>query len=338
MKFLKGSIFPNKWKELFYIIALLLVPINSINLTAETKRIDYRQEMRSFVEQISRTARRERPGFIVIPQNGLELVTVNGKPEGKPVNSYLDAIDGIGCEELFFGYGGDGWVTPVNTREYFLSYLSLYKKKGKAVLVIDYVKGSSRAKRSFELSKKYGFISFRGERSLSKFPGKAYGLNGRSITSIREAGNFLYLINYSGFGSLSQFLTGLKKIGYDLLILDAVFREKFLTKKEVSSLRRKPGGGRRLVLSYLSIGEAEDYRYYWKDPWKKNPPPFLAKENPEWKGNYKVKFWMGEWKEIIAGREDGRGFKTSYLKKILDAGFDGVYLDIVDAAMYFEGR
>ncbi len=330
--------FLKKLKVLFFVIIILSVPIKGTDLTAETKRIDYRQEMRSFVEQISRTARRERPGFIVIPQNGLELVTVNGKPGGKPVKSFLDAIDGIGCEELFFGYGGDGRVTPVNTRNYFMSYLNLYQKKGKAVLVIDYVKGSSRAKRSFELSKRYGFISFRGERSLSKFPGKAYGLNGRSITSIREAGNFLYLINYSGFGSLSQFLTGLKKTGYDLLILDAVFRERFLTKEEVSSLKRKPGGGRRPVISYLSIGEAEDYRYYWKDAWKKNPPLFLDGENPEWKGNYKVKFWMGEWKEIISGREDGRGFKTSYLKKILDAGFDGVYLDIIDAAMYFEGR
>ncbi len=33
------------------------------------------------------------------------------------------------------------------------------------------------------------------------------------------------------------------------------------------ALKRKPDGGRRLVLAYLSIGEAEDYRAYWDQSW-----------------------------------------------------------------------
>jgi len=32
------------------------------------------------------------------------------------------------------------------------------------------------------------------------------------------------------------------------------------------------------------------------------------------------------------------GNNNSYLKKILDAGFDGVYLDIIDAFEYFENQ
>jgi cysteinyl-tRNA synthetase len=56
----------------------------------------------------------------------------------------------------------------------------------------------------------------------------------------------------------------------------------------------------------------------------------MAEENPEWEGNYKVKYWEKEWQDIIFGNED------SYLQKILDAGFDGVYLDIIDAFEYFE--
>ncbi len=316
----------------------LITSINGTDLTAETMRINYRREMRSFIEHISRSARRERPGFIIIPQNGLELLTENGKPGGTPVILYLDAIDGVGCEELFYGHRGDGRVTSLDTRNYFLSYLLRYKKMKKAVLAIDYVKNSSQAGISFKLSKRYGFISFPGERSLRKVPRKAYGLSRKNIVRLREAGNFLYLINYSGFRSPDHLLSKLKTTGYDLLILDAFFWEKLLTKEQVNALKKKPGGGRRLVLSYLSIGEAEDYRYYWKNGWKKKPPPFLTRENPEWKGNYKVRYWMDEWKEIISGREDSTGFAGSYLKKILDAGFDGVYLDIIDAAMYFEGR
>ncbi|MBL0317621.1 MAG: hypothetical protein IPP69_18435 [Flavobacteriales bacterium] len=41
-----------------------------------------------------------------------------------------------------------------------------------------------------------------------------------------------------------------------------------------------------------------------------------------------MKFWNKEWQEIIYGND------ASYTKKILDAGFDGAYLDNVEA-FYF---
>ena len=86
----------------------------------------------------------------------------------------------------------------------------------------------------------------------------------------------------------------------------------------------------RLVIAYMSIGEAEDYRYYWEPAWSVNPPSWLETEN--WEGNYKVRYWDSDWQKIIFGNED------SYLKKVLDAGFDGVYLDIIDAFEYFENN
>ena len=90
----------------------------------------------------------------------------------------------------------------------------------------------------------------------------------------------------------------------------------------------KSGRPDRLVLSYLSIGEAEEYRYYWESSWKQNPPTWLAEENPNWGANHKVQYWNKEWQSIILG----------YLEQIILAGFDGVYLDIVDAFEYFESR
>lgn len=84
------------------------------------------------------------------------------------------------------------------------------------------------------------------------------------------------------------------------------------------------------MIAYMSIGEAEDYRYYWQTEWEINPPSWLAEENPNWPGNYKVRYWDLAWQEIIYGNDN------SYLKKILDAGFDGVYLDIIDTFEYFE--
>jgi cysteinyl-tRNA synthetase len=85
-----------------------------------------------------------------------------------------------------------------------------------------------------------------------------------------------------------------------------------------------------LVLAYCSIGEAEDYRYYWLSEWDSNPPDWLEQENPKWPGNFLVKYWEQEWQNIIYGNEN------SYVKKILDAGFSGIYLDIIDAFEYFE--
>lgn len=80
----------------------------------------------------------------------------------------------------------------------------------------------------------------------------------------------------------------------------------------------------KIVLAYMSIGEAEDYRYYWKSEWKTSPPKWLGKVNPDW-GSMKVKYWNPDWQAIVFG----------YLDKIVAQGFDGVYLDIVDGYEYW---
>jgi len=93
----------------------------------------------------------------------------------------------------------------------------------------------------------------------------------------------------------------------------------------------------KVVLAYMSIGEAEDYRFYWNQTWTTktgkltpNAPTWLAKQDPDWHGNFKVRYWMPEWQQIIFGNDTDTAAK-SYLDRIIDAGFDGVYLDIIDA-------
>ncbi len=41
------------------------------------------------------------------------------------------------------------------------------------------------------------------------------------------------------------------------------------TSVEINQLKSKANGGTRLVISYISIGEAEEYRYYWNSNWNK---------------------------------------------------------------------
>ena len=100
---------------------------------------------------------------------------------------------------------------------------------------------------------------------------------------------------------------------------------------DLKRMKQRPGGGIKKVVSYMSIGEAEDYRYYWQDAWKTpaGKPAWLDDLNPDWEGNYKVRFWDPEWQGFIFGNPN------AYLDKILAAGFDGVYLDIIDAFEYW---
>jgi len=98
--------------------------------------------------------------------------------------------------------------------------------------------------------------------------------------------------------------------------------ESAFSPEEIASLQASG----KIVLAYLSIGEAEDYRFYWKEKWNSKKPAFLEEENPDWAGNYKVKYWYKAWwKKAL----------RPYLDKIMAAGFDGVYLDIIDGYYYF---
>jgi cysteinyl-tRNA synthetase, unknown class len=128
----------------------------------------------------------------------------------------------------------------------------------------------------------------------------------------------------------------IKKIAasvYDVVIIDyeheAVKSETPLTKAEVESMKTKPDGKRRLVMAYFSIGEAETYRRYWKPEWNKKKPAWVGKENKEWKNNFLVKYWEQEWQNIIFGSPE------AFADRVLAAGFDGFYLDRVDAYYYF---
>jgi cysteinyl-tRNA synthetase len=118
---------------------------------------------------------------------------------------------------------------------------------------------------------------------------------------------------------------------YDLLVID-YSRDGSdalaLTPQDLARLKVKPDGSRRIVLAYLSIGEAETYRYYWKWYWSwffgMLTPSWRGPQNAEWRGNYGVRYWQDDWQKIIFSGEN------SYLDRIIKADFDGVYLDKVD--------
>lgn len=121
--------------------------------------------------------------------------------------------------------------------------------------------------------------------------------------------------------------------GYDIVVMDYSSdgtEQGAYTKTELDSIRA--GEGPDTILAYLSIGEAEDYRYYFDPEWiglfgrpTDAAPCWLGRTNPEWRGNYKVQYWSAAWHQVVMG----------YLDRITAAGFDGVYLDIIDGYEYW---
>ena len=314
----------------FLFLFLIIATLFSCGVDFNNDSIDYREEMRSFVQEISEFAKDQDPDFAVIPQNGHPLILRNGNL----ASDYLNAVDGLAQESLFFGYSNDDLPTPVTETNQLLKLLNAGKQAGKTILVTDYCSTSFKVNNSYNKNESLGYLSFaapdRDLRVIPARPSPLPGENDREIDQLSDAQNFLYLLNMSEFESRTDFINAVKNTNYDIIVMDAFYGNRMFTSEEVEELRQKDNGGERLVISYMSIGEAEDYRYYWQDEWRTGNPEWLVQENPNWEGNYKVMYWHPEWKSIIYGNED------SYLQQIIDAGFDGVYLDIIDGFEFFE--
>jgi len=144
--------------------------------------------------------------------------------------------------------------------------------------------------------------------------------------------SFAYVLQADELGQTPAVVADkLNKAQRDWFVLDPHFSAGVLWQS--SDLKIIRGNSpKRKIIAYISIGEAEDYRTYWKKSWldigkpTSSAPPWLLNENPEWKGNFVVKYWHKEWQKII----------LNSVEQAMAAGFDGVYLDIVDGFENFE--
>jgi cysteinyl-tRNA synthetase len=115
---------------------------------------------------------------------------------------------------------------------------------------------------------------------------------------------------------------------FDLVVVS--FSATGSSPEVIPALKNSPGDP-KIVLCYMSIGQAERYRWYYQPDWGKNPPEWMGEPDPVW-GDRWVKYWHPEWQSIIYGSPE------SYLDKIIEMGFDGVYLDRVDAYWYYQDQ
>ena len=112
---------------------------------------------------------------------------------------------------------------------------------------------------------------------------------------------------------------------YDMVVLDyipsVVGDEDYPMAEIIARLHATD----KLAIAYIDVGEAESYRVYWQDNWRVGNPAWIVGEDPDgWAENYPVAFWNEDWQALWL--DEG-----GLLDQIGEIGFDGVYLDWVEA-------
>jgi cysteinyl-tRNA synthetase, unknown class len=139
-----------------------------------------------------------------------------------------------------------------------------------------------------------------------------------SIGDTATAQSRLPLSNVASWAyQLQGDMAALKQSPHDLLVVDV---DNVAWQSNASALSVKPDGLKRPVVSYLSVGEAEDSRPYFETCCKSAKPAWLTERNQGWPGNVAVRFWDPDWQALVAQRIDD----------LITQGYGGAYLDRLD--------
>ncbi|MCU7834276.1 MAG: endo alpha-1,4 polygalactosaminidase [gamma proteobacterium symbiont of Taylorina sp.] len=165
---------------------------------------------------------------------------------------------------------------------------------------------------------------------FSAYPVKAAADNSRQQ---RLNNSYSWMYQIQGLDEDGAIET-LDKTEYDMLVLEPghnYIDYPYNTQEIISQLRTTSDGKKRLLLAYIDIGQAEDYRDYWQSDWvaptatQRGQPDFMITIDPDgWSGNFNVAYWKQEWKDLWLG-------DNGIIAKLARFGFDGIYLDWVEA-------
>lgn len=129
-------------------------------------------KMVALIARISAYAKAKNPQFKIVPQNCPELYTWSYW-SNKPNLTYLNAIDGLGLESVFF-LSHDKAAKAPWCQENRNNAIAL-QKAGKLILGVDYAKKPKNILSSYQQQRAIGFTPYVSVRDLdrvSKAPGK----------------------------------------------------------------------------------------------------------------------------------------------------------------------
>ncbi len=316
-------------------------PADDLTPTTGTEvLLDLREEMRKFVQSISRYARRHRPNFSIIVQDGMELLEKRDdvdETRTSPARTYIRSIDGIMAQGLFYDIKSPGKPPPPDRQRGLLSRADFARKNGLKVFTLDFGEGQKLIDSTYQQATKRGYIStvsnvpFNDISQLPGYPKRPFGENPNSVVSLGQVKNFVIVSNSQSYGREDQFALKLHDNNYDMVVVDVFHGRKPLSRQAVETLKYKKMGAKRLAFAYMDIGTAASYSFYWKDNWREGSPPWInapVREDPD---RYNIEFWRPGWKQIITGNTN------SYIYGLIAQGFDGVIITGVEAFKFFEG-
>jgi cysteinyl-tRNA synthetase len=279
--------------------------------------LDFRELLREFIQRISAYARSQNPNFVVVTKGSLELLTKIDIIDVKKVSSartYMRSIDGILVDGLFFGERTVGVPTKPERLEKTLNYVRLAKKNNLNVMVMDYVADAQQAEQSYGFNEELELTPFvagaKGEdlNSIPTFRKDPFMENSKSILSMIDAKNFLYLGNTSSFGRQDEFSLRIHDTNYDIIAVNIMHG-------------RTP----------LSRQAAASHDYFWKPGWREGSPTWISGNTKDSPDRHFIQYWRPEWQNIIFGDTN------SYIYGLIAQGFDGVILTGLEAYKYFLG-
>jgi cysteinyl-tRNA synthetase len=94
---------------------------------------------------------------------------------------------------------------------------------------------------------------------------------------------------------------------------------------EQNTILRNEG---KIVLAYLSLGQAEVSRDYWQPEWMVGQPDFLMTMDPRYNQGFIVKFWTPEWQDILLNYTNTHIAPFGYTGILMD--YMGEYKNFVD--------
>ena len=302
----------------------------------------YAQSMISLLADMNSYAKKKNPSFAMVANGGYGLFMTQYNKDPVSRQKMLDSIDGALIENVFYGWDNTlNKSTDTITSVHMQTALTEARAAGIAPLNMEYCTGS-KAATAISKSNSLGSSCYTASDLILRNivtldPARETTANVRTMAQVK---NFMALLNPDKFENTSgsdaqkkaNYLKALNNTNYDLIFIDLFFNGDPLTKTDVNSLKKKKNGKSRMVCAYVSVGEAESYRDYWEKDWNKYPPNWVEDENEDWEENYKVRYWSPVWQGILF-RNPG-----SYLEQVINAGFDGAYLDVIDAYEYFEKK
>ncbi len=317
-----------------FAITLIALSLTTGARAEASEKVDYRAEMRQWIQAVSAYANQKNPAFIVVPHRGEELLTVTGKADGEPATGYIAAIDGQSFEGVFYGHSQLNIPTSSSERGRLLKFIEVATAGQLRPMVIDYCFTRQYVENSIAWNQSRNYLAFAADHielnSIPPFPQDPPNVNKDDVADLAAAKNFLCLATARSFSDKASYVNSIAKTNYDLVILEPFYQKEPLTSDDLQALKKKANGGQRLVMAYLKVGLADHSLPYWQESWQPGAPSWLAEKSIGSVHDFYVQYWDPAWQQMIMGAE------SSLLDQILKTQYDGVFLDGVDVYKHFE--